>query len=250
MLFRFGATEISVTHPDKASVLAAVAARLAAGQGFGLVTINLDHLVKLGTDLSFRAAYAAQDMVVADGNPIVWLSRLARRPVTLVPGSDLLLPLVATATRAGRSVALLGTTDDVLAAARIRITAEVPGVRFGPCIAPPPGFDPEGADARDMLAQVAAMGPGLCVLALSAPRQERLAALGRQVAPHIGFAGLGAGIDFLAGQQSRAPQWVRKLALEWLWRALSQPRRLMPRYATCAAILPGQVVRAWRLRRA
>ena len=250
MLFRFGKTEIAVNIPDRATLLSAVAERLAMGSGFALATINLDHLVKLGRDRSFLAAYAAHDMVVADGNPIVWLSRLAKRPVTLVPGSDLVLPLVEAATHAARPVAIVGTTQAALAAARQRIAAEVPGVRFGPCLSPPMGFDPEGGDARAMLAEVAAMGPGLCLLSLSAPRQERLAALGRQLAPQAGFAGIGAGIDFLAGHQTRAPEWIRALALEWLWRALSQPRRLIPRYAACAAILPGQVVRAWRLRAA
>jgi N-acetylglucosaminyldiphosphoundecaprenol N-acetyl-beta-D-mannosaminyltransferase len=248
VLFRFGDTRIEVTHPDKASLLSDVAACLTAGRGFALATINLDHLVKLGHDATFRAAYAGQDMVVADGNPIVWLSKLARRPVTLVPGSDLVLPLVAAAARAGRPVAILGTTEAALAAATGRIAAEVPGVRFGPRIAPPPGFDPEGPGARAMLAEVAATGPCLCLLALGAPKQERLAALGRRLAPQVGFASVGAGIDFLAGHQRRAPGWVRTLALEWLWRALSQPRRLIPRYAACAAILPGQVMQALRLR--
>ena len=71
MNFTFGQTRIAVTHPDRASVLAEVEARLAKGAGFALATINLDHLVKLRRDEEFRHAYAAQDLVVADGNPIV-----------------------------------------------------------------------------------------------------------------------------------------------------------------------------------
>lgn len=86
MEFTFGQATVRVTHPDAEAVLAAVEARLRAGQGFALATINLDHLVKLGRSAAFRAAYLAQDFVVADGNPIVWLSRLAGRPVRLVPG--------------------------------------------------------------------------------------------------------------------------------------------------------------------
>ena len=248
MLFRFGDTRIVVTHPDRYTLLSDVEARLAARRGFALATINLDHLVKLGRDPAFVAAYAAQDMVVADGNPIVWLSRLARRPVTLAPGSELVFPLIAASTRAGRPVAIIGTSDAALAGARDFILRHLPDVTFGPLIAPPQGFDPEGPYARTMLAQVAAQGPCLCLLALGAPKQERFAALGRQLAPLAGFASVGAGIDFLAGHQTRAPRWVRRLALEWLWRALSQPRRLIPRYAACAAILPGQVVQALRLR--
>ncbi|MFN3723556.1 MAG: WecB/TagA/CpsF family glycosyltransferase, partial [Paracoccaceae bacterium] len=74
------------------------------------------------------------------------------------------------------------------------------------------------------------------------------AVFGRAQAPAIGFCGFGAGLDFVAGQQTRAPVWMRRLALEWLWRALSAPRRLIPRYAACAAILPGHVVAALRQR--
>jgi UDP-N-acetyl-D-mannosaminuronic acid transferase (WecB/TagA/CpsF family) len=64
----------------------------------------------------------------------------------------------------------------------------------------------------------------------------------------MGFASIGAGLDFIAGKQPRAPLWVRRLALEWLWRALSSPRRMLPRYARCVAILPGLMREAWRLR--
>jgi exopolysaccharide biosynthesis WecB/TagA/CpsF family protein len=64
----------------------------------------------------------------------------------------------------------------------------------------------------------------------------------------MGLAGIGAGLDFLAGTQHRAPRLVRRLALEWLWRMLSQPRRLGPRYARCAALLPSLALDALRLR--
>lgn len=250
MRFRFDQTDIAVTHPTRAAAEGEVAARLTAGQGFALATINLDHLVKLRRDPAFRAAYAAQDIVVADGNPIVWLSRLAGRPVELVPGSDLVLPLVRLAVDAGRPVALVGATDAVLAGAARHLAASVPGFIAGPCIAPAMGFDPEGAEARSILARLAELGPCLCLVALGAPRQERLAALGRSLAPQAGFASVGAGVDFLAGTQRRAPPLVRRLALEWVWRMLSAPRRLVPRYAACAAILPGQAIAALRQRAA
>ncbi len=246
--FQFSETLIKVTHADAASLLAEVSGRLALGMGFALATVNLDHLVKLGRAPAFRRAYAAQDFVVADGNPIVWLARLARRPVRLVPGSDLVMPLVRAAAAAGRPVSLLGSTDDALALAMARLQAEVPGLRAGLLIAPPMGFDPEGDAAQAMLTRLQALGPGLCLIALGAPKQEMLAALGRRLAPAVGFASVGAGVDFIAGRQNRAPAWVRAIAMEWLWRALSAPRRLIPRYAACAAILPGQAIRALRLR--
>jgi len=95
---------------------------------------------------------------------------------------------------------------------------------------------------------VAESGAGLVFLALGAPKQERLAARGRALQPELGFVSIGAGLDFLAGSQRRAPRLVRRLALEWLWRAGSDPKRLAGRYARCAAILPGHALRAWRMR--
>lgn len=248
MEFSFAPHRIAVNMPTRAVLMAEVARRLAAGQGFALATINLDHLVKLGRDPAFAAAYAAQDLVVADGNPIVWLSRLARRPVALVPGSDLILPLAQAAADAGVAVALLGSTESALAAAAQGLRARVPGLEVAASIAPPMGFDPDGPGAAEVLEQLRSSGAGLVFLALGAPKQERLAARGRGVLPGIGFASIGAGLDFIAGTQKRAPAWVRALAMEWLWRMLSNPRRLARRYAECALILPGQAGAALKLR--
>ena len=248
MEFSFPPHKISVNMPDAPSLLAEVRRRLQAGQGFALATINLDHLVKLARDPSFRQVYAAQDLVCADGNPIVWLSRLARRPVSLVPGSDMVVPLAHQAARAGVKVALMGSTEETLAAAAEVLTQSVPGLRIAACIAPPMGFDPAGAAAEQILHQIEASGARLVFVALGAPKQEIFAAFGRQQAPGLGFASIGAGLDFLSGRQQRAPQWVRALAMEWAWRMLSNPRRLAKRYLDCALILPEQARNAWRQR--
>lgn len=247
--FRFGNTTIRVNMPSRTALMEEAGRRLAAGRGFALATVNLDHLVKLRRDPAFRAAYAAQDLVVADGNPIVWLSRLAARPVALVPGSDLVLPLARLAAGAGVPVALVGSTAGALEGAAERMAAEVPGLRITARLAPPMGFDPAGPQADALLAEVQASGARLCFLALGAPKQEVLAARGRVLAPDIGFASVGAGLDFLAGRQVRAPRWVRAIAMEWGWRMLSSPRRLLPRYAACAAVLPGEAWKALGLRR-
>ena len=84
MKFTAGGETISITCPDRDALLAEVRARLGEGRGFTLATLNVDHLEKLRHDAGFRAAYGAHDLVVADGNPIVWLSQIAGRPVKLV----------------------------------------------------------------------------------------------------------------------------------------------------------------------
>ncbi len=248
MQFTFDQTTINVNVPGASALQAAVATALRARQGFALATINLDHLVKLRSSAAFRAAYVAQTMVVADGNPIVWLSRLARRPVELVPGSDMVLPLARLAADAGLPVALVGSSDTALAAAAAAMQTAIPGLQITERIAPAYGFDPGGSDATAILRRLNDAKIGLCFIALGAPKQEIFAALGRTRAPNVGFASVGAGLDFLAGTQTRAPQFVRAIAMEWLWRALSSPRRMIPRYAACAAILPAQIIAALRLR--
>jgi len=246
--FRFGQSVFKVNVPDRDALLAALDQRLRARQGFALATINLDHLVKLNRMPAYRTAYAAHDLICADGNPIVWLSRLARRPLQLVPGSDMVRPMLQTAADAGRSVAMVGSDETTLeAAARVMMT-EIPGLLVVMRHAPAMGFDPVGVEARRVLVELAARDVGLCLVALGSPKQEEFAALGRSLAPTVGFASIGAGLDFVTERQVRAPAWVRAIAMEWLWRALTAPRRMIPRYVACAAILPGEVAKAWSLR--
>lgn len=240
--FRFGAAGREgpvVTTARRDLLLADLEDRLARGEGFAVATLNLDHVVKLRRDAGFRAAYMAQTHVVADGNPVVWLCRMAGQGVDLVPGSDLVAPVVAMAARNGVPVGLIGSTQAVLDLAARRLEAQTPGLRVVARVAPPMGFDPAGPGAQAVLSQVAETGARVVLLALGAPRQERLAALGRERHPGIGFLSVGAGIDFVAGAQRRAPRWVRAVAMEWLWRLAGNPRRLAARYAACAAVLPG-----------
>ena len=246
--FRFGDTVLTVNVPNRDALLSALSEQLAERQGFALATINLDHVVKLGRLDDFRRAYAAHDLICADGNPIVWLSRLAARPVTLVPGSDMVRPMLHAAAKAGRPVAMVGSTEETLETASERLESEISGLTVVLRHAPTMGFDATGPEARAVLTELTARDVGLCLVALGAPKQEAFAALGRQLAPTVGFASIGAGLDFISGRQRRAPAWVRAAAMEWLWRSVTSPRRMVPRYVACAAILPSLAVQAIRQR--
>lgn len=248
MRFWGEAFDVTVNVPDWVALERHISSRLRAGEGFSLATINLDHLVKLRQDQRFRDAYAAQDLVVADGNPIVWMSKLAGRPVSLIPGSDAILPLVRIAAAHRKTLALVGSTDETLAAAKAYLEREVPGTQIVAAIAPPMGFDPMGASADVVLDALAKAKADIAFLALGAPKQELFAAYGRNKLRNVGFISIGAGLDFFSGAQVRAPAWVRAIAMEWLWRAVSQPARLIPRYAKCFAILPSEIAHALKLR--
>lgn len=240
---------VLLTHTSEAALLAEVTRRLSRAEGFTLATLNLDHLVKLDRDPAFARAYAAHDMVVADGNPVVWLARLAARPVGLVPGSDLVVPLARAAAATATPVALVGATDETLANASEALRAAAPGLEVVACIAPLQGFDPDGPEADAVIESLRSSGARLCLLALGAPRQELFAARARAALPAAGFASIGAGLDFVAGHHRRAPLWVRRLAMEWFWRLAREPRRLGLRYLRCALILPRLALDARAARR-
>jgi N-acetylglucosaminyldiphosphoundecaprenol N-acetyl-beta-D-mannosaminyltransferase len=240
---------VTVTVPDQDTLLADLEECFAAGQGFSVATLNLDHVVKLSQDPRFRAAYRSQTHVTADGNPIVWLSRLAGQQVDLVPGSELIDPLAALAARHGLPVALFGATPETLEAAASAMLARHPGLGIAMCHAPAMGYDPMGDVAAQDIDAIRASGARLVFLALGAPKQEILAARAHAALPQVGFVSIGAGLDFIAGTQTRAPVWVRAIAAEWIWRMLGNPRRLAARYGACLAVLPELTVRALRARR-
>lgn len=248
MKYGKGDAAVVVNVATRAALFQALRSRCAKGEGFALATLNLDHLTKLPRDTAFAAAYDAQDLIVADGRPVVWLSRLAKQPVELIPGSDLIVPLCELAAELSLPIAFFGSDEDALQSAAEALRTRAPGLEICHIAAPPMGFDPRGTAADAALRDITTSGARLCFLALGAPKQEILAARGREIAPGVGFASVGAGLDFLAGRQRRAPKWMRMLALEWLWRALQNPTRMVPRYARCFAILPGLAVDAWRAR--
>lgn len=240
------AVVVNVDTP--ADVLADMERRLLAGEGFSVATLNLDHVVKLRHMPQFREAYLDQTHVTADGNPIVWLARLSGQNISLTPGSELIEPVVAMAARHKLPIAFFGSEDSVLADAGAALERQYEGLEVATRIAPPMGFDPSSSAADALIEDIDASGARICFLALGAPKQEIFAARARARLPHVGFLSIGAGLDFIAGHQKRAPKFVRRIAAEWLWRLVNNPRRLAARYGACLAILPGLTLRALKVR--
>lgn len=244
-----GHGRITVNMPDQMTLLADIDRCFHEREGFCIATLNLDHVVKLSTNIQFRDAYAGHSHVTADGNPIVWLSRLARQSVSLVPGSDLIDPLTALASRLAIPIALFGATEETLAQAAAELKVRYPALQVVFQAAPAMRFDPEGVAAAEHIAALKASGARLCFLALGAPKQEIFAMRACAVLPEVGFVSIGAGLDFIAGTQKRAPALIQALAMEWLWRMLNNPRRLGARYGACILAMPRLTWRALCIRR-
>jgi len=207
-------------------------------------TLNLDHVVKMRQFTTFRAAYQRAGLITADGFPIVLACRLQGKRVGRVAGSDLIAPIGAEAARRGKSIYLFGSSLQVLVKASRLLLERNPGLTIGGIFAPPQGFDPTSEDARRCIAAIGNSGADLCFVALGAPKQELFADHGKRVLPNVSFVCIGAGLDFIAGAQVRAPLWMQRSGLEWLWRAAGNPQRLLYRYLLCMGALPGILARA------
>jgi N-acetylglucosaminyldiphosphoundecaprenol N-acetyl-beta-D-mannosaminyltransferase len=207
-------------------------------------TLNLDHIVKMRKDAMFRGAYRRAGLITADGFPIVLACRLQGKRVNRVTGSDLIAPISAEAARSGKSIYLFGSSLQVLIKASQLLLEQNAGLTIAGVFAPPQGFDPASEDARRCIVTIGNSGADLCFVALGAPRQELFADRGKSLLPNISFVCIGAGLDFIAGAQVRAPYWMQRWGLEWLWRAAGDPRRLLYRYLLCMAALPGILARA------
>jgi N-acetylglucosaminyldiphosphoundecaprenol N-acetyl-beta-D-mannosaminyltransferase len=211
--------------------VAFVAASLAAGRGGFIATANLDHLRRLQQPGPFRDVYAAADLVVADGMPLVWAAKLQGTPLPeRVAGSDLIRSLSAMAAAHGRSVYLLGGDPGTADAAAAKLTSEFAGLRVAGTHCPAFGFERDPAAMAALRAQLAASRADVVFVALGSPKQELLIAALRDALPHAWWIGVGISFSFVAGQVKRAPRWMQRTGLEWSWRLLQEPRRLGVRY--------------------
>jgi N-acetylglucosaminyldiphosphoundecaprenol N-acetyl-beta-D-mannosaminyltransferase len=199
-------------------------------RGGAVFTPNVDHVVKAERHPAFRQAYSRADLALADGMPLIWASRLLGSPLPeKVSGSDLAVPLIRLAAERRWRVYLLGGRPGVAEEARKRLIREVGAVVVG---TDSPVIGPDGTDenAEQTLERVTAAKPDLVLVAFGAPKQELwIDRFAEQLGPAVAV-GVGGSLDFITGQVRRAPAWMSRAGLEWLFRLLQEPRRMWRRY--------------------
>jgi N-acetylglucosaminyldiphosphoundecaprenol N-acetyl-beta-D-mannosaminyltransferase len=243
--------EIDALREREAIVKILSWARAADGTCRYVVTPNVDHALLFRGRADLRAAYRDAALVLADGTPLIWASRWFKKPLPeRVTGADLTPALFRAADdQAPLRVFLLGAGPGVAERARERIHAGYPGVRVVGTASPAPGFEHDESENARLVDAVNASAAHVLVLGLGAPKQElwihrQRGALSVPVALCVGAA-----IDFLADAKPRAPLLLQQNGLEWLYRALSEPRRLGPRYVKNIAAFPELVAREWLAQR-
>ncbi len=202
-----------------------------ASVGGWVITPNLDILRRLVREPEFVALSSGATLRLADGQILVWASRLRGSPLPeRVAGSDLIWALTARAAHDGLGVFFLGGNPGSAQSAAQVLTSKNPGLRVAGIECPPFGFENDaeyGARLREM---IRAANPAIVYVALGSPKQEKLIAQLREIVPGAWLLGIGVTFSFVSGELRRAPVWVRKLGMEWSHRLIQEPRRLAKRY--------------------
>jgi len=215
-----------------------------------LATANVDFLAQVQEDMSLRSILVATDLVVCDGTPLLWMSRLLGDALPeRVAGSDLVPLLLDLASAKGHRVFFLGGRDEVLAEAQKRIMERWPALQIAGLYSPP--FAPlDKMDHADICRRIRETKADILFVSFGCPKQEKWLAMNFKEAGVPVSIGVGATIDFLAGTLKRAPMWMRRSGLEWFYRTAQEPRRLAGRYWNDIRIVgPGLLHQLFTMRR-
>ena len=209
-----------------------------------IATANLDFVKLAWEDPELQRILLEADLVVADGFPIVWLSSLLGPALKeRVTGSDLVPMMAAMAAEKGHSLYLLGGAPGVGEKAENSLRKRFPEIRIAGCYSPPLA-DVISMNHSGILERLETANPDILLVAFGAPKQEKFANIHVRNWSVPVSIGVGGTLDFLAGTQTRAPRFVQKISLEWLWRWLTAPRRLTKRYVDDFVFL---LTSCWRL---
>jgi N-acetylglucosaminyldiphosphoundecaprenol N-acetyl-beta-D-mannosaminyltransferase len=189
-------------------------------------------LVDLGEDdPNFAHIIATSNLVVADGLPLVWASRLLGNPLPAqIRGVDLMERICSAGAARTMSIYILGGLPGAAEIAAQRLTQNYPGLQLAGADCPPAGFEQNPALNRQVRQKIEAAKPGFLIVALGSPKQEQWIDRNCRDLPIGAIQGVGAAVDTYAGLRSRPPQWMQSTGLEWLGRLLAEPGRLWRRY--------------------
>ena len=209
------------------------------------VVLNVDKVVRLDRDPELRAAVLGCDLINADGQPVVWLSRLVGRPLKeRVPGIDLFEQLLAQCAARGLRPFLLGASEPVVT----RVVAVLQSRHTGLQLAGWRSGYWATTEEPVVIAHIKNARPDVLCVALGSPRQELFMRRWKQELQVPFLMGVGGSFDVVAGIKRRAPLWMQRVGLEWFYRLAQEPRRLWRRYLIDDLKFFPLALREWRSR--
>lgn len=210
------------------------------------VVVNVDKIVKLQADPQLRKAILSCDLVNADGQPVVWASRILQQPIKeRVAGVDLFGSLVERCAQRGYRPYFLGAQQEVVERAVSVLKAKHPnlqvaGWRNG-------YWKPD--EERRVVDDIRRTKPEILFVAMSSPKKELFLAAWKEELNVPFVMGVGGTFDVVAGRVRRAPRWMQEWGFEWLFRLAQEPRRMWRRYLVEDMAFFRLVWREWRAQR-
>ena len=200
-----------------------------------VVTGNLDHLYRLQKDTEFQSAYEAASLVLADGMPIVWLSKILRlngsdELTERVAGSDLFWELGRISQTHGIRIFLLGGVEGAADGAKEALEKAYPGCDICGTYCPPFETFNTQEEQDEILRRVRAASPDVLLVAFGAPKQEKWINANKLRLGVPVSIGVGGSFEMACGIARRAPKIYQQLGLEWAYRLMQDPARLYDRY--------------------
>lgn len=196
-----------------------------------VVTPNVDHIVRLESDTNLKKSYENADLILTDGKPLIWISKFYKKPIKeKISGSDLFPEVCKLASRKGYSLYFLGAQKGVAEKAAKNLKNKYCNLKISGYYSPPVGFENDEDELRYIISDIKLKKPSILIVALGCPKQEIfMNNYCNDLGVPISF-GLGATLDFEAGNIKRAPRWMSNNGLEWLYRITQDPKRLIKRY--------------------
>ena len=196
-----------------------------------VVTPNVDHIVKLEKDEELQKVYANADLVLADGKPLIWISKYYRTPIKeKVSGSDLFPKLCELAEKKEYKMFFLGAAEGVAKEAEKNLKERYKKLKIVGTYSPTYGFENNHSEINEIFNIIHKSKPDILIVALGCPKQEKFIYKYRDDLNVPLSLGLGASLDFEAGNVKRAPRWMADNGLEWLFRIMQEPKRMAKRY--------------------
>ena len=212
-------------------VLPAIEELIEQGDPAYIVEINVDVVLKMEKDPYLNQIADRADMVLVDGQPLVWIAKWHKRPIKAkISGSDLVEALCKLAGDKGYSIFILGGAEGVGEQAAEKMLAKYPGMKVAGTYAPPWGFENDEAEQDAINEMISSAQPDILFACLGCPKQEKWVYENyRKHGAKVSVCA-GASVDFMAERVKRAPTWMSDHGLEWFYRFLMEPKRLFKRY--------------------
>ena len=192
-----------------------------------VVAINVDVVMKIESDPYLKEIVDGADMVLVDGKPLVWISKLHGKPLKAkISGSDLVPLLCEVSAKKGYRMFIIGGKDGIAEQAKRRLVEKYPDIQIVGTYAPPIGFEKDKKELNKINNMISEEKPDLLITCFGCPKQEKwiYENINRYDAKVSVCAG--ATVDFLAGNVKRAPRWMSEHGLEWFYRFLQEPKRM------------------------